>query len=263
MLVHTFHGHVLDGYFPAPVQRAFIEAERALARWTDVLIAVSEEVREDLLDLGIGEPEQWRVIRLGLDLDAHWSAGPGTGALRRRLRVPDHVPLLGVAGRLVAIKDLHTLFDAVARLPGVHLAVLGDGELRVPLQERASRSDLAGRVHFLGWWADMPSAMVDLDLAVLSSRNEGTPVALIEAAACGIPAVATAVGGVRTVVDDGVTGLLVPPQDPASLASAISSLLEDPAKRLEMARAARARSREFSSARLVEDIRALYASLLP
>lgn len=261
--VHTFHGHVLEGYFRPSVQRAFIEVERRLARRTDILVAVSEHVRDSLLDLGIGTPGQYRVIRLGLELDEHLAAGAGRGTLRRSLALPPEVPLVGIVGRLAPIKDHATALEAVASLDGVHLAVLGDGELRTALQRRAAELGIAGRTHFTGWWADMPGAMADLDVVLLTSRNEGTPVSLIEAHASGRPAVATRVGGVESVVRHQETGLLAPAADPAAIADAIRQLLSDRELREGMGVRGREWVRErFSSTRLVHDIRVLYEELL-
>lgn len=260
--VHTFHGHVLSGYFPGGVQRAFVSVERQLARRTDVLVAVSEQVRDELLELRIGRPAQYRVIPVGLDLSAHVAVEGPSGALRSRLGLPADVPLAGVIGRLVPIKDHPTLFEAVRRIPDVHLAVIGDGERRAEVEALARALGVAERVHFTGWWSDVPAALADLDVVVLSSRNEGTPVALVEALAAGRPVVATDVGGVRSVVRDGESGILVPPGDPASLAAAISALVADPALRCRMGAAGRADvPARFGQERLLADIRWLYREL--
>jgi glycosyltransferase involved in cell wall biosynthesis len=199
-------------------------------------------------------------VPLGLDLSEHVAAAR-PGLLRRHLGLADDVPLVGTAGRLVPIKDHATLLHAVATVPDVHLAVIGDGELRAELQALTTTLGLDDRVHFVGWWLDMPAALVDLDVALLSSRNEGTPVALIEAAACAIPAVATDVGGVRAVVEDGVTGLLVPPARPDELAAALGRLLADPARRRRMGEGARDRVSRYAGERLVADLRAIYDAL--
>jgi glycosyltransferase involved in cell wall biosynthesis len=259
--VHTFHGHVLEGYFRPAVQQAFLTVERALARCTDVLVAVSETTRDDLLAMGIGRPEQWRVVPLGLDLDRHFSTSGRSGALRQELGLGDDQPLVGLVGRLAPIKDPTVAIDAVAGLDGVHLAIVGDGELRDEVAAHVERRGLVDRVHLLGWRLDIPAVMADLDLAVLSSRNEGTPVALIEAAACGVPAVAADVGGVATVVVDGETGLLVPSEDPGALGEGIAALLADGGRRAAMGAAARVHARRFAADRLVDDVRELYRSL--
>lgn len=265
-LVHTFHGHVLSGYFPGPQEKAFLQLERALAGHTDLLVTVSPEVRDELLDLGIGKPAQYRVIPVGLDLEACLAVGtPGgpPGRLRSVLRLAADIPLVGVLGRLVPIKDHATLFAAMAALPRAHLAVLGDGELRPTLEALARQLGIAGRTHFMGWWRDVPSALADLDVVVLSSRNEGTPVALIEALAAARPVVATDVGGVRHVVQDGETGWLCAAGDPGSLAALLQRALADPQVSARMAHEGRRRVTErFGSARMLADHVALYRELL-
>jgi glycosyltransferase involved in cell wall biosynthesis len=260
--VHTFHGHVLDGYFSAPVRRAFLEIERRLAGVTDVLVAISDEIRDELLDLGIGRPSQYRVIPLGFDLGPFLDVNGQSGVLRHRVGLAPDVPLVGVVGRLVPIKDHVTLFEAMARLPGVHLAVVGDGELRASLEARVEAMRLSDRVHFTGWMTDVAAVVSDVDVVALSSRNEGTPVSLIEAAACGRPAVATDVGGVRAVVEHGVNGLLARPGDAEQLSAALDQVLRDGEGRRRMGDAGRARVRDrFSQERLLRDVRDLYGEL--
>jgi len=260
--VHTFHGHVLDGYFRTPMESAFTRVERNLARRTDVLIAISPEVRDAMLDRGVGTAARFEVIPLGFDLGSFLSVRAPTGGLRRHLGLCADVPLVGVLGRLVPIKEVHVLLAAIARLPGVHLAVVGDGELRPELVATVGRMGLADRVHFTGWWPDIPGAMSDVDVVALSSRNEGTPVSLIEASAVGRPIVATRVGGVPSVVLDGVTGHLASPGDDAGMAALIGLLLDDPNARRTMGIAGRAHVQDrFSQDRLLADIRALYADL--
>lgn len=260
---HTFHGHVLEGYFRATARRAFLETERNLARCTDALIAVSTEIRDELLALGIGRPHQFNVIPLGLDLRPYLAVQRPSGRFRASLSLSQQTPLLGIVGRLVPIKDHETLLKAMTKLPDVHLAVIGDGELRAMLTRRSSELGLAARVHFTGWWTDMAVALGDLDAVVLSSRNEGTPVALIEASAAARPVVATDVGGVRSVVKDGVTGLVASPGDEEALASALGRLLADTQGRARMGSAGREHVRDrFGEGRLLGDMRALYDDLL-
>lgn len=261
-LVHTYHGHVLSGYFRAPAQRGFLELERRLARRTDTLLAVSSQVRDELLDLGVGRPDQYRVIPVGLDLSRHLRVAGPDGRLRAQLGLASAVPLVGVLGRLVPIKDHLTLFRAVAELPCAHLVVLGDGELRAALEAAVREIGIAGRVSFTGWWADTAAAISDLDVIALSSRNEGTPTALIEALAAGRPVVATDVGGVRSVVVDGKSGFVVPPADPVALGSALARLLADPELRRRMGTAGRADvATRFGSRPLVDAHRDLYREL--
>jgi glycosyltransferase involved in cell wall biosynthesis len=260
-LVHTFHGHVLDGYFRPAVERAFLSVERALARRTDALVAVSDEIREQLLALGIGRPEQWHTVPLGLELGELLGIDARHGAFRSELGIGD-APLVGMLGRLVPIKDVDTALRSIALVPDAHLALVGDGEQRPMLEELARTLGVGARVHFTGWRHDIGTVLADIDIALLTSRNEGTPVALIEAAATARPAVATDVGGVRSVVGDGVTGLVVPAGDVRAVADAVGSLLADDARRSVMGAAAREHVRErFAAARLVDDIAALYDGL--
>jgi glycosyltransferase involved in cell wall biosynthesis len=265
-LVHTFHGHVLDGYFAGPQQKAFLELERRLARRTDVIVAVSPEIRDELVDLGVGKAGQYRVIPLGLDLGPLLAVGTGSGkpgTLRPTLGLSADVPLVGVLGRLVPVKDHATLFHAVSATPGAHLAVLGDGELRQELEGLSRHLGIAHRTHFTGWWEDVPGALADLDVVALSSRNEGTPVALIEALAAGRPVVATDVGGVRHVVQDSVTGWLCRPGDPVSLAALVQRALVNPEEAGRLAQQGRRRVAErFGRARMIADHVLLYKELL-
>jgi glycosyltransferase involved in cell wall biosynthesis len=263
-LVHTFHGHVLEGYFSGPAQKGFTRIERFLATRTDACVAVSNEVRDSLLELGIGNERNWHVIPLGFDLDPFLAVEAPSGHLRAKLGLGSDVPLLGVIGRLAPIKDHSTLLKALTLLDGVHLAVLGDGELRNDIEGRAAALGIGDRVHFVGWWLDVASAIADLDVTVLSSRNEGTPVSLIESLASARPVVATDVGGVASVVADRATGFLVDAGDHRGFASRVKELLDSPELRNRFGSAGRVSVRErYSKERLLADVRALYGELTP
>jgi glycosyltransferase involved in cell wall biosynthesis len=266
VVIHTFHGHVLEGYFSGWKSRAFLATERGLARMSDALVAVSPAVREELLALGIGRPGQWRVIPVGLDLHDLLTREVDRAQARGALGLPETGPVVGIVGRLVAIKDHVTFLDAAARVarerPDVTFVVAGGGELRSELEVRA-RHLLGDRCRFLGWVMDLPTLYAALDVVVLTSRNEGTPVALIEAGAAGKPAVATRVGGVADVVQDGKTGLLVQPGDPRAVAAGISALLDDPGRARALGEAAkREASSRFTIERLADDLAGLYGELL-
>ncbi len=266
VVVHTYHGHVFEGYFSPLKTRLFLSIERWLAGWTDRLITVSEAVRQDLLRLGIGNPERLRVVPLGLDLEPFLQCETRRGQLRAELGVSD-APLVGIIARLVPIKRHEDFLAAAAarasRLPNCRFLVVGDGELRVGLEDRARALGLDGRIHFLGWRGDLPRIYADLDLVVLTSANEGLPVSLIEAMAAARAVVATRVGGVPDLVEDGVTGLLVPPKDPVALAEAMVALLSDPDRRQAMGDAGRKRVYPaYSAERLLLDMDRLYTELL-
>jgi glycosyltransferase involved in cell wall biosynthesis len=267
VIVHTYHGHVFHGYFSAPRTRAFLAIERWLARRTDRLLTVSETVRAELLALGVGDPDRLTVVPLGLDLEGFLGCEALRGGFRAELGVAADVPLVGIVARLAPIKA-HEVFlqaaAAVAReLPTARFLVIGDGERRRELEALAVRLGLGPQVRFLGWRADLPRIYADLDVVVLTSRNEGSPVSLIEAMAAARPVVATRVGGVPDLVDDGVTGLLVPSGDTRALAAGLSGLLGDPARRCLMGAAGRKRvAGGFGADRLLADVDRLYTELL-
>ena len=262
-LVHTFHGHVLEGYFGRRTTSAFLATERALAKRTDILVAVSGEIRDQLLDLGIGTSARYRVVPPAIDLTPFTAISSQSGVLRRQLGLAVEVPLVGVIGRLAPIKNHPLLFAALRELPDVHVALIGDGELRRELEAGVARGGLDSRVHFLGWRTDLPDLLADVDAVALTSRNEGAPVALAEASAAQRPVVATDVGGVRSVVIPGVTGLVVPPGDAASLASALRRVLFEPGLGARMGRAGREHVvPAFSVATAAEQLSSLYEELL-
>jgi glycosyltransferase involved in cell wall biosynthesis len=262
VLMHTYHGHVLEGYFSPAASRAFREVERRLARITDVLIAISPEVRDELIEAGIGHPSQWVVVPLGLELDGLLASELGAAEARSRLGLSGDGPVVGIVGRLAPVKDHETFFQAIARLvaryPEIRVIVAGDGPLRSEL-ERGAKELLGDRVLFLGWVNDLEALYAALDVVVLTSKNEGTPVALIEAGAAQRPSVATDVGGVPNVVRDGATGLVVAAGSAQAASEAIDKLLADPHLRQEMGREAREWVRDrFSLHRLVDEMADLY-----
>ncbi len=266
VVVHTFHGHVLQSYFSRLKNAAFAATERALAARTDALIAVAPRVRDELLSMGIGREDRWHVVPVGVDVATLLGSRMPTAEARARLGLPQEGSVIGVVGRLAPVKDHRTFLEAAVRVaaerPDTTVVVAGDGELRDSLEARA-RSMLGDRVRFLGWVQDLPALYGAIDVVALTSRSEGTPVALIEAAASGTPVVATGVGGVPEVVRDRRTGLLVPPGDPVAVAAQLLTLLEDPegARRMGEEGADWVRDR-FSQERLADDLTGLYGELL-
>jgi glycosyltransferase involved in cell wall biosynthesis len=175
--------------------------------------------------------------------------------------------VVGYVGRFVPIKNIELLvraFAAASELQGnMWLVLAGDGPLRVHLESLAGRCDVGDRVRFLGWTENLCALYATLDVCALSSSNEGTPVAIIEAMAAARAVIATAVGGVPDVVDDGRTGILVQPGNSEALASALGHLARNPAERLRLGAAARREAAcRFSTERLVDDIDRLYREAL-
>ena len=266
-IVHTFHGHVLEGYFGGAKNALYRGLERALARRSDRLIGVSEATVSDLVRLGVADRERFAVVPLGLDLDRFADQGEDSReAARKELGVADDEVLCTFVGRVVPIKRLDLLLEAIAearkRDQRIRLLIVGDGEQRPELEALAGRLGIGAAVHFAGYRGDLASIWAASDIAVLSSANEGTPVSLIEAAAAGVPAVATDVGGVReTLAPDG--SIIVPPADPGALADAIVSLASDPDRRAGAGERARQHAlRHFGAERLLGDIDGLYRELL-
>jgi glycosyltransferase involved in cell wall biosynthesis len=267
-VVHTYHGHVLRGYFNPAVTAAFREVERGLASVSDALVAVSPEVRDDLVKLGIAPADRISVIRLGLDLEGRTAAPEGARAAERTaLGVADDAVLIGWLGRMTEIKRVDDLVRAFGRVRNrgldAHLALVGDGPLRPSLRTLAARLGLEDVCHFLGYRDDVGPLYKAFDVVALTSANEGTPVTLIEALAAGLPAVATDVGGVRDVVDDNRSGFLVPMGDVPAIADALIRLVESEDLRHAMGREGQVSVGDrYAVPRLIADVDALYQSLL-
>jgi glycosyltransferase involved in cell wall biosynthesis len=239
VLVHTFHGHSLSGYFSPRTERIYLAIERFLAKRTDRLTAVSEEVRDELVEMGVAPAERFEVVLLGFDLSPFLLEDPERAkrraSLRSELGIPSDAPLVTLIARLVPIKRVDRFLRVAVRLADradVRFLVVGDGELREALRASEEARALAER---LTW----------------------------EALAAGTPVVSTNVGGVASVVRDGHTGLLAGADDEQGLAEAIAILLDDArlAERLST-EGRRHALQSFGQARLVDDLDGLYRRLL-
>lgn len=286
VVVHTFHGHVLDGYFPRLPSALIRLAERGLSRLSERLITLSPALRDELVErYGVASADRFEVIPLGRDLDAF--RGGARGELRAELGLPASATLVGAVGRLVPIKDVPLLVRAFARIAArrdAHLVLVGDGPERAAIEAAVRAHDLGARVRLLGWRDDLATIYADLDLLAVSSKNEGTPLAMIEAFAAGVPVVATRVGGVADMFDppthdiarlatNGATpptgvslraqGALVASADESALAAGLDLLLGHPTLRRAAGEAARRKSSAWDVERLLTDTARLYRSLLP
>jgi glycosyltransferase involved in cell wall biosynthesis len=264
--IHMFHGHVLRDYFGSPASALARGVERSLARKTDAFVAVSSPDRTELLSLGIGRAGQWRVIPYGLVPDDAGGTELSAPEARAELGVRGAGALVGIVGRLDAIKDHATFLRAAAlvaaRDAGATFVVAGDGDLRQEIEAEARRV-LGDRVVLPGWVSNRAALYGALDIVVLTSRREGTPMSLIEAAGAAKPVVATRVGGVADVVRDGVSGFIVSPGDHPALADRILTLLSDPARRRAMGSSAQRWVRDrYSMGRHLDAIASLYGELM-
>jgi glycosyltransferase involved in cell wall biosynthesis len=268
IVVHTFHGHVLRGYF-GPLRSGFFRLlERWLARRTTSLIAVSPEVRDDLVSLGIASVEKFSVVRLGIELGSRVGSADGNGQeTRRLLGIPPDRFVVGWIGRMTGVKRTDDVLLAVKRLRdgGVDavLCMVGDGPDRDAVERRAHELGIVRDSFFLGYQDEVAPFYAAFDALILPSANEGTPVSAIEALAGGRPVVATRVGGVPDVVRDGVDGFLVEPGDVDAMADRLAALAADADLRRRMGEAGSADVHQrYSVERLLDDVDALYRELL-
>jgi glycosyltransferase involved in cell wall biosynthesis len=267
VVVHTFHGHVLRGYFGPLRTAVFRQVERTLARPSDALIAVSPEVRDDLVELGVAPAEKFVVVRLGIPLSERLDGDAEDQDYRRLYGIPRDAFVVGWVGRMTGVKDTGVVLQAVAalRARGVDAVVclVGDGPDREPLEELAYELGIARATYFAGYQPDVAGFYRLFDAFFLPSVNEGTPVSAIEALATGTPVVANRVGGVPDVVRDEVDGFLVEPGDVEGAAERLEALARDPALRTTLGEAGRERVRaRYAVTRLVDDVDRLYRSLL-
>ena len=268
-IIHTYHGHVLEGYFSGLMTRVFIAFERALARISDTIVAISPAIERELRDdFRIGRRDQYRVIPLGFDLAPFAAINDATRVRARQdLGIAAGAEVVCTVGRLTAIKQHRLFLDAIARVaalrPNVVALIAGDGELRADLEQYAGELGIAGRVRFLGWRRDLATIYGASDVFLLTSRNEGTPVALIEAMASGIPGVSTDVGGVKDVIVSDEVGARVREHTGEALAAPIVHYLSHPSLRRDSGVRARAAVVDrYSLDRLVHDVRTLYRDLV-
>jgi glycosyltransferase involved in cell wall biosynthesis len=282
--VHTFHGHVFHSYFSAPKTFVFVQIEKFLARFTDRIIAISPLQKHDICKkYRVARDEKVRVIRLGFDLSAFTGCAENKDVVREGSLFNDSQKKfsVGAVGRLTHVKNHTLLLKAVKLLKDrqklrlFKFFIIGDGELRTQLEDEARNLRVSEDIVFTGWQRDMASIYRALDAVVLTSRNEGTPVTLIEAMAAARPVVATEVGGVRDVLGAiegknldvgfhlGANGVLVPPENAEALADALLFIMEKRETTEQMVRNAKEFVTEkYSLSRLIDDMENLYREIL-
>ena len=243
-----------------PVRR-FLDRE-LVGRYADAFVAVAAEDRRKMIEVEGVDAEKIRLIPNGIP-----DPVPGDGAaVRHELGIDADAPVIGVVCELRAQKALEVLFEAAARLrgelPALKVLVAGDGPERERLEAEVERLGLEGTVLLLGIRRDVPALLDALDVAVLSSDYEGSPLSVMEYMAAGKPIVSTCVGGVPELLEDGRDAVLVEPRDPEAFAEAIGRLLRDPAEAKRLGEAARDRQRrEYSLDAMVRRIESLYEEL--
>jgi glycosyltransferase involved in cell wall biosynthesis len=263
VVVHTFHGHVFAGYFGPVKTRLFLLLERFSTHLSSAIITLSAALKHELTTVyHVAPADRVEVIELGFECGDLAVMPRHQGSFRSEHQIPPDAPLVGIVGRLVPIKN-HELFLRAAKLllkrvPGAYFAVVGDGERRAELVELAHSLGIADRVRFTGWITDILPVYSALDVLVLTSRNEGMPVSLIEALAAGVPVVATDVGGVRDLLS---MWQIVPRDDPGALAATMVIPLNDPDYQVTETERAEVAER-YSIRRSADRVAALYRRLL-
>jgi len=259
VLIHTFHGHVLHSYFNRIKSAFFVWIEKILAIFTNKIVAISEKLKQELIGFKIANSEKIVIIPLGLELQRYLD-------IDDRSSVDRDYKTVGIIGRLVPVKNHKMFLDAVKEIKDigksrekVKFFIVGDGFLRGELENYARKLGVSEDVSFTSWVKDLVDIYRDLDIVTVSSLNEGTPLALIEAQAAACPCVATKVGGVADVIEEGRSGFLVPSQDTKAFSQAIIKLLNNPQMMRQMGAYGRSKAKDrFSSTRLISDTEKLY-----
>jgi glycosyltransferase involved in cell wall biosynthesis len=282
-VVHTYHGHVFHSYYGAAKTKIFLAIERVLAWFTDRIVVISQQQREEIHGrFGVGRAEQFAVIPLGIDLSPYADWSKRRAKLRAELGAPDDEILVGIVGRLTEVKH-HELFlraaaDYLANNsagPKVRFVIVGDGHRRPVLEAEAERINLGNKLVFLGARDDPENFYPALDIIALTSRNEGTPLTLIEGMANARPVIATAVGGVvdllgtaeRKMSDHAKfnvceRGIAVTTNDAPAFSRGLAVMIADPTLRNRLGAAGESFvNAEYNFARLRSDIGNLYRTL--
>jgi len=244
-----------------PAQRWF---QKLTCRLADCVLVNARAIRDTLIAQGF-RSDNISVIRNGI-VPAKYSREPQSSRIRRELRVPPDAPLIVVLSRLNPMKGLEYFLDAARmvapRFPEARFLVVGDGRSKSELAERAAQSGLKERVLFTGFRTDAPDLLAEATLSVLPSLSEGLSNTVLESMASGVPVIATDVGGNPELIDDGVSGLLVPPRNADALAAAMIRLLKNPVLAAMLSEAARRRIEQlFGMEASVHAVERLYRGL--
>jgi glycosyltransferase involved in cell wall biosynthesis len=242
-------------------------ADRLLRNWTDAAIAVSGSVRDFMVNERYVPPDRVTIIGNSVNLDRFSPGDEEAGQrFRRELDVPSTHRIVGVVGRLRAEKGVEFFVRAapivLAQRPDTTFVIAGEGPLRGSLDALADGLGVARNVRFVGFRSDVPEVLSAVDVLVVPSLTEGFPLSLIEGFAAGCPVVATRVGGIPEIAEDGINALLVPAEDPAAIARRVLEIIESPDRAATLSRAARQKAGECSVPAAAARVAALYRSLV-
>ena len=266
--IHTFHGHTFSGYFNPFKTFIIIGVEKILAYFTTHIIAISLGQKEDLVTrYKIVSKNKVVMIPLGFDLSSFVGSSTNSLRVKQQFQLPINKYMVGIVGRLVPIKN-HTLFlrivQAISRIrQDVHFVIVGDGECNPSIKEQMQKMGIENTCSILGWQKELKPIYDILDIVCLTSLNEGTPVSLIEAQACGKVVISTDVGSVRDIVFSGQNGHIVSLNDEAGFTHHLLTLLDNPEMRQKMGEVGRKFVfNNFGKENLLRDVDALYSKLL-
>ena len=261
--VHSPRGHVFYGYYNRYVTSVFVTLERLASHITEKITTLTKKGMQDHIDMGVGTEEKFTVVHSGVRID-RFKNGDGN-TVKKETGFNDN-RIVGWAGRLDSVKNCLLFVESASiikkRMPETCFLIAGDGEEREMLQERSHDLGLSDCMMFLGDRDDMPDVMAAFDVFVLSSHNEGFGRVLVEAMAAGAVPVSTMVGGTPDVVEDGVSGFLVPKGDSQTMADAVCSLLADNELYNRLRTNGIKRAELFTLRSMVEKFEGLYAELL-
>lgn len=276
-IVHTFHGHVFHSYYNAFISGCIIRFERWMARLTTNVIAISKQQGKELVDVyKIVPSDKLSVIYLGVDKEL-FDKGDAKNAdtIREKFKLNPATIAIGIIGRMVAIKNFDLFADVADKIltslegGNVKFFIIGDGELKEKVQQDLSRRNIAwcnaedyfsnAQVIFTSWLSSVGRVLKDLDIVMLTSRNEGTPLSLIEAQFCGKPVIATDAGGVSDTFVNNETGFLIAQHNTNEFVDKLSLLISDQQLRENMGKkAAEFAAQRFSKSVEVEGLKQLY-----
>lgn len=268
IVIHTAHAFPFHSHLSPVVRWCYITIERWMARFTDLIIVDTESVRSDgLKEHVVNDSGKLVTVSMGLDLQKFSSSKSGPGSLRAALGVGPQSLVVGTVARLVPDKGMDCFLEMAAYIlavrTDVQFFIVGDGPIRGALQQRACELGIAPHVLFLGHRNDIPDLMEAMDVFVLPTKREGFGVVFAEAMAMGKATVGSLIAPVAEVVENGVTGYLVPPDDTQGFADRVLELLADQKKRLDFGTAGRRRVEQyFNVTRMCDSIEGHYRQLL-
>ena len=270
IIVHTYHGHIFEGYFGGLMTKLIILVEQLLARLSSKIIAISPSQKEELarfLMIDRKQKDKITVIPLGFEFDKFERNGQTT--LRKKYKIGKNTKCIGIVGRLVPIKNHSMFLEAVERIvyknPDIDAKffIIGDGQLRTALESRIKEKGLEDYAIITGWLKDLEKVYPDLDATVVTSNNEGTPVSIIESIVSGCPVISTAVGGVTDIIEHGKTGILIEPGNTEQLVYYLEKVInEEDFFKDKTLKAKKDFIQNYSVENLVSNLSDVYTSLL-